>query len=348
MRTSISSYTMSASLRLSVARMQSELARNQTEMTSGRKADIGLSLGAGTGQSVSLRQEQLRLQSITDSNSLTATRLATTQTSLASIRTGAQSLLQTLVSARSGGASTQSVQTQAAGNLAALTDGLNASANGDYIFGGVNTDVAPIAAYGGTPPSAAKTAVDAAFSAAFGVAQTSPAVKSIDGAAMQSFLDTQFGALFQGASWTGDWSSASDQPIRSRISTSELVDTSVSANDPAMRKLAQAYTMVSDLGASGMSPSAYQAVVDSATRLVGDALDRLTTLQANMGVAQNRVTDANERMSVQMTSLKTQLGGLEDVDPYEASTRMSALTTQIQTAYSLTAQLRDLSLLKYL
>ena len=39
---------------------------------------------------------------------------------------------------------------------------------------------------------------------------------------------------------------------------------------------------------------------------------------------------------------------LEAVDPAEASTRISLLLTQIETAYSLTARIQRLSLLNYL
>jgi flagellar hook-associated protein 3 FlgL len=39
---------------------------------------------------------------------------------------------------------------------------------------------------------------------------------------------------------------------------------------------------------------------------------------------------------------------LEGADPYEASTRVSTLMTQIETSYALTARIQQLSLAKYL
>jgi flagellar hook-associated protein 3 FlgL len=36
------------------------------------------------------------------------------------------------------------------------------------------------------------------------------------------------------------------------------------------------------------------------------------------------------------------------VDPFEASTRVAALMTQVETAYAMTARIQNLSLLKYL
>jgi flagellar hook-associated protein 3 FlgL len=150
--------------------------------------------------------------------------------------------------------------------------------------------------------------------------------------------------LFSDPAWKSTWSSASDQNVRSRISTSELIDTSVNVNDQAIRKLVSAYTMVSDLGTANLSQAAFQKVVDKATHLTAEALQGLTTVQANLGDAQQRVSDANSRMSIQSDIIKTHIGALEGVDPYEASSRL----TQIETAYSVTARIQKLTLLNYL
>ena len=92
---------------------------------------------------------------------------------------------------------------------------------------------------------------------------------------------------------------ASDQNVRSRISTSELIDTSANANDAAIRKLASAYTMVADLGTAKLSQGAFQKVVDKATQLAVEAIQGLTMVQASLGNTQQRVTNANSRMTIQ-------------------------------------------------
>lgn len=344
----VSTYSLSTSLRLSVARMQADLARAQKEVASGRVADVGLTLGAQTGRTVSVRSEHTRLQATIDSNALATSRLSVTQQVMTSLRSGAEAFLHGILDARAGGVSARTIQSQAAGALQALTETVNSSVNGEYIFGGLNTDVKPLTDYAGSPPSASKSAVDAAFSTAFGVGQSDPAVASITPASLKTFLDGSFNDLFQGTGWTSTWSAASDKPIRSRISSSELVSTSVTANSPAIQKLAKAYTMIADLGLDKMSDASFQAAVDAAASTVGEALNDITDAQAQAGIAQNRIGAANQRMTIQMSLLMTQVDDLEAADPYEASTRVSALMTQIQTAYSLTAQLQQLSLLKYL
>ncbi len=74
----------------------------------------------------------------------------------------------------------------------------------------------------------------------------------------------------------------------------------------------------------------------------------LANEEARLGIAQERVKNANGRMSIQIDIMTNQIGLLEGVDPYEAQTRVSALTTQVETAYAMTARIQNLSLLKYL
>ncbi|SEC18044.1 flagellar hook-associated protein 3 FlgL [Rhizobiales bacterium GAS191] len=352
----ISTQAITSAMRQSILSMQSDLAQAQKEQATGRVADVGLSLGAQAGQTVSLRGEQAQLQTITDTNALVSTRLSTTVQALTGIQQTAQTFLNNLTTDQTGQTSAAVIQQQAQNGLQALIAGLNTTLGGQYVFSGVNTDVKPIADYFATPPSANKQAVDQAFSTAFGFSQTSASVGNITPAQMQAFLSGPFAQLFQSgpasatppsSNWS-DWSLASTKAISSRISSSELVDTSVSANQPGMQQLAMAYTMVTDLGIQNMSSSTQQVVLQAAANATGVAVQDLTNIQANIGTTQQRISNANSQMSVQMNILTTQDGNLENVDPYQTATRVNNLTTQIETAYQLTAQLQRMSLAKYL
>jgi flagellar hook-associated protein 3 FlgL len=133
-----------------------------------------------------------------------------------------------------------------------------------------------------------------------------------------------------------------------RISTSETITTGAIAGDSAMRKIAMVYTMVSDLGLPQLSEGAYNALVEKATGLLGSAIQGITTTQARLGYSEQAVADAKSRLSIQKDVIDIHIGELEGVDPYEASTRISNLLTQIETAYALTARIQKLSLLDYL
>lgn len=342
----ISSYSISSALRQSVLNAQQNLAIAEQEVSTGTYANVGLQLGESTNQDLSLRSEESMLETITATNGVVSTRLSSTQTILGNLQTNAQNFLNALISS-TGTSSASSLQATAKVDLQSLISGLNTSVSGQYIFGGINSGVQPITDYYASG-SANAAAVDSAFSSTFGFSQSSASVSSITGTQMQSFLNTQFSALFQGSNWTSDWSSASDTAISSQISETQTADTSVSANQSAFQDLAQAYAMVANVGTQNLSADALNAVTSTATALVQKAITGLTSMQVSVGLVQSNVSSATDQMSVQMSILTTQISNLEDVNPYEASTQVTNLQTQIETAYSLTAQLQKLSLVNYL
>jgi len=343
----VSTQSIASMLQQSILQMQSDLATGETEMTTGTYADPGVTLGAGIGESISLQSEAAYLQTITDTNQTVTTRLNTTQNILSSLQSSAQDLLNSLLQGNGSNSNAGSIQALGQSNLQNLISSLNTSLNGDYIFAGTNTSSQPIADYY-APAAPNKAATDAAFLAAFGVPQTSSSVSAITGPTMQNFLNNQFSSLFQGTSWSNNWSSASSQTLTNQISGSQTVNSSVSANNPAFQQLAQAYTMIADLGTQNLNAAAYQAVTATAQTLLSSAIGNLVNLQASVGLTQSNVSSATNQMSAEMNILGTQIGNLDNVNPYEVATRVNNLQTQIQTAYSLTAQLQQLSLVKYL
>lgn len=343
----ISTVSISSSLRQSILKLQSGLAQGQAELATGNHADIGLSLGAETGKSVSLQSENAFLRTVFDANSAVSARLSATQNHLADLQASAQNMLDALLASDGSSTGATALQTAATDGLKSFTSVLNSALNGDQLFAGINTGVAPITNYYGSSASN-KQAVDSIFSAAFGVPQSSAAVSGISGSAMQTFLDTQFSTLFQGANWASDWSTASDQTLTNEVAPNRTENTSVSANQPALQKLAQAYVMVADLGTQNLGQGALQALVSTARTTLTSAISGLTSMQASLGLVQASVSTADAQMSLQMDLLSTQISNLESVNTYEATTRVSELQTQIETSYSLTSQLQQLSLVKFL
>lgn len=346
--TNISTRAISEATHQSRVNLQIKLAAGQKEATTGRLADVGSTLGYLTGRSVSLRQELNRLTTFKDTNSIANTRLDMTQTTLEGIADSAQTFLSTLVVARSTVAGAGVAAADAKAKLITLIGSMNTAADGAHIFAGINTDVKPMQDYFGTPPPPSKQAVDAAFLTAFGVAQGQPGVENITGTDMQTFLDGPFNDLFDTTNWAASWSSASDQNIKTRISSNELIETATNANVEPIRALASVYAMVSDLGLESLGTDAYQVIIDKAVAIAGEAISQLTTLRASLGTGQERIEQANERMALQSGVITEHINALEAVDPFEASANVNALLTQIETAYALTVRLQNLSLIKYL
>ena len=216
------------------------------------------------------------------------------------------------------------------------------------MFGGDNSGVAPMADYFSSTPSAAKTAVDAAFNSAFGCNPTDPAAANISASDMQTFLSGPFAALFTGTNWTSNWSSASSTEVQTQIAPGQTIATSTDANQPGFQQLAQGYAMLAEFGGSSLSTTTQQAVITAATSLINQGATSMTATEAGLGSAQTAVTNASESMSNQLTIIQTQIGNLDDVDSSAVATQLNSLQTQLETAYQLTAQLQKLSLAQYL
>jgi flagellar hook-associated protein 3 FlgL len=346
---SVSSSTLSAILQNTVTRLQAQMSTVSTESSTGLLADIGQTLGANTGQDISMHAQMADLSAISSSNAVVTAQLDTASNALTTLQTSAQSVLSQLIgasSSTSGSTGALGLQQAATAALDSFASTMNSEVGGHYVFGGINSGVAPIAAY--ASGGAAQTAVDNAFQATFGMSISSSSVSTIGGSAMTSFLTNQFAALFTGANWTSAWSSASDTAQTSRIGVNQTVTTSVSANQSAFQDMARALTMVSALGGLNLSSDAYAALIGQAQSVITSANNGLIETGAALGTMGNQVTEADSAITLQQNVLTTGINSEETVNSYEVATQVSNLSTQLQAAYSLTAQIAKLSLVKFL
>jgi flagellar hook-associated protein 3 FlgL len=344
----VSTHALANSLVAPVMQAQSQLTNAMTEESTGQYANLGLQLGDQSGYELSLKEQVGLLQTLTSGNSVVSTSLSTAQSALQAIQSTAQTTLQNLAAWTPGANSGASLQNMGQSALEALIGSTNATSGDQYVFGGINSAVAPMADYYSTPASAAKTAIDEAFQTEFGILPSDPAAGNISASDMQGFLSGPFAALFQSASWSADWSSASSTNTSAGIAPGETATTSTNANQPGFQQLAQAYAMLSEFGGSALSLDAQQAVATAASSLVSQGVDSMITLQAELGSTQSAVTSANSSMSSQLTILQGQIGNLDNVNATATAAEISSLTNQIQMAYELTSRLQELNLAQYL
>lgn len=343
-----STYSMTASLRRSLNLLQTSLARSQKELSTGRHADLASALGSRNSRSFTLVETRSSLEVTISSNNIIASRLDAIQTALGALLDGAQEMRKTVISAQPSEGNAPSLVSKARQALIDLVTKLNSSDASGFLFGGVNSDQTPVKDYFSDPPSPAKTALDAAFDIAFGFPQSSASVSGITPNQIQSFLDGDFDSLFSSQSWKSNWSTASDKVQRSQVSLTLTIDSSVSANEPALQQLAKAYSMLTDLGADQLDQPAYAVVLKSATDTLNGGIASLMKLQARVGVMQNTVENASDVMKIQQDTVAQQLIDLEGINAVEAGSRVQNLLTQIEAAYTLTARISQLSLTKYL
>jgi flagellar hook-associated protein 3 FlgL len=343
----ISSSAIQNAMRLTIRQAQNQMTKATMEATTGVYADIGVSLGGNAAKSVDFSREVDRIASIKASNSIVTARMESSQLGLSKMKDvgdGLVSKLTALQGSKDPGSITVAIQS-ATSALSTMMDTANTMVNGEYLFSGINTDVQPL-----TDKTAATTATIVAQLNTYATG-LGKAVKDLTGAEMTTFITTQVEPMFSQAAWTDPttgWSQASSQNMTSRISNSEVVESSTNANSEGMRYFALASVMTSALFGQNLSSDAMTAVSSKAITYTTKATSGLVTQASQIGLSQERVKKSNDALDAQSNIIKNKLVDLQGVDPYEASTLVKTLETQLETAYTIVSKIQQLSLVNYL
>ena len=335
-------------MRTAMARNQTRMSQTLQEFSTGRHADVGRTLGSRTGAVLDMRHVMGDLTALTGTNAIVSSRLEDAQAALNGVRQLAAGFIDTAISVRQSGSEPALLAADAKSRIGSVFDMLSVTSNGTYIFSGTNSSVAPLDNYLAEPPGPGRSAVIAAFTTEFGFPPDDPQVSTITPAQFTAYLDGPFAALFEDPAWTATFSSATDGVMRDRISHSEEIDSSASVNESGIRKLYFAMALAIDGGVENMSADT-RAVLS--TRLVESsnaAVYDIVRQQSELGMAQERLTQANERISIETQALERRISGAEEVDPYEVAERLGLLMSRIEASYSVTARLQKLSLMNYL
>lgn len=347
--TFVSTHAMQNAVRLAVQRAQAEVTAAQVAVVTERHADIGIALGSKTSRTVSLHRDVARIDSMLSNNALVTQRLTVSQDVLKQMAADAQGMMETMITVN--GSSDAGQLDVARRSIEASLNGFialaNTSSSGEFLFSGVNTDVRPMADYF-APGSPGKAAFDDAFLDRFGFDQADSRTAEITAAEMEDFLDNWVAPLFEGAHWAANWSAASDTNMTSRITSTELVESSTNANTAAFRNFAMAAVVGLELLDMELDGGTRAFLNQRNIQLAGDAIAAIDAERAQLGVAESRVGKANEALAAQKNVAAVYIGDLEGVDPYETAVRMNTLLTQMEASYALTARLQRLSLMNYL
>lgn len=360
-------------MRLTIRQSQNQMVQSAVEASTKMYADVGVALGVDTAKSIDFNREIDRIQAIKDSNSVVNLRLEMSQNGLDAMNSSADDLVAKLTALK--GSQTADTITvtlqQASSAFSQLMDTGNSITNGEYLFSGINTDVAPLTDQSTSAISAMQTNLTAYASsltdATTGLPKTVADLSDTD---MKNFMTMFVEPMFMGdtlpagypvgagtptsgayvtnpPAW-GDWSSASNQNMTSRISNSEVVTSSTNANSDGMRYFAMATVMTQALTNQGLGTSGMLQLSDSAIDYAGRAVTGLTSQQSQLGLSQERVTKSNDALDAQSTILQGKLIDLTGVDPVEATTIVKNMETQLQTSYTIISKIQQLSLVNYL
>lgn len=147
---SISTYGSLQSFLQNINITQNSLNSDQVQISSGRVSDTFDGLNGSVEQFISLTAQVTRMQNYHQGNSVVTSQLQTINTSINQMLQTANSLKSLVVTQLSGTSNSASFVQQVRSSRDAFVGQLNSNYQGSYIFGGTNTNTAPV----NNPPTA--------------------------------------------------------------------------------------------------------------------------------------------------------------------------------------------------
>lgn len=353
---SISTISFNKASTTQIMRIQTELRDVLLESSSGRHADVGLALGRTTGIAVSYRSQETSLDRLLENNQLVAQRLTLMEDTLETVGKTAEAVFGQLVPGLSNPSFLTSARQSASNALDQLVGALNLSVGDQYLFAGTQTDLRPLNDYDEGPSAFVRSEFEAFLKGANRTEATVTAEELAQYFGEDGFVGQdedgspktfRFDAIFEEPIWGERFSNASDEPIRSRISKTETIESSLSANAEPVRRLMAGYAMLG-LASSSMDERALGAISAAAQGRIGAGSTGVTALRADLGQRQARVEAADAATKQQKDIFKAHVAGLEEIDLLEASERVSALRTQLEASLRVSEMIRQINILDYL
>lgn len=351
-----SSFQLNLFSRQNVERTSQALQKAGQEVASGRKADLYGDLGSRAASVMKLRIREADTQTYMQSNNLIANKLQVTVNAMDKLRDTIQSVLETtFFDTAQSGAAASLLQTQARAALDELTGTMNSNFNGEHIFAGLASQTTPLTRWSDTNAATGLSPEDVIT----GIVGSGP-TNSASVSAISAELDTIFASadtgnparnfeetFFNGTKALGGGGVANDR-ITAWVAAGQELEYGVQANDQAIRDTYKGLAMLTAVDSSSMDAETYDAWMAEVSDTLAAGQEGLLQISARTGFNQEVV----EKAQVQLTDLslvqRNMITDYENVDPYEAITRMTNLERQLEATYQVTSRLSGLSILGFL
>lgn len=339
-----------------ISRTSVSLNKASQELSTGRHADMFTALGASATTTLTLRSRLAETDAYLTSNVLLEGRLQVQLQAVNEIRDEVSDLLGTVLAnatSQSTGAGTLQIQARTA--LEAVIAQLNVSFNGEPLFAGTRSGTLPVTLYaepspltGLSPKEVINSIIATPPSSVAEVQSVFAELEAVFSSTSPSTAQNYEGTFYVGTPQL-DGSGAVSKRVSARIEPGLELEYGLQANDKPFRDVIKGLSMLAAVNLSDVSqPDAYGAWMGKISEVLGTASSAMLGLSSEIGFRQQVVETAQRRLQAASMVQKNQIAELENVDPYEAATRVKALETQLRANYEITAQLSTLSLLNYL
>lgn len=313
--------------------IKTDLARLSESLSTGKVTDITTHLGGETARFSGIKYSLTQLAAYGQAASETQQTLANVQIILGQVENirGATAERLLLVSDSS--------------TIAQIDEAAIASKDAfEIIVRALNTKVGDRALLAGADvtgrPLAAASDMLNDLRAAIGVTVDPTAIL----ATIATWFDDPLGG-FATAGYLGDVGTTPEK----RVSETKTVAVDARADDPAIISVLKA-TAISALAHDlpGLDRQTKSTLLQGAGQKLFAASSDLIAVQSRIGFAESRVAQAQAESSAQQTALGIMQNNLVSADPFETASQLQAVQLQLETHFTVTARMSQLSLLRYI
>lgn len=317
-----------------ISKVSQDLARVSQELSSGLNSNLVEASGGDPTRLYSIERE-LRMNEVRQfSVSQAQGRSSVTQAALAQVQNAVSDIGAPLLAAvtMNDQQASQIVATGARNAFSEAVGALNSRFGDRSLFAGAASD---------GPALADPDAILAEISAAVAGATTSTDVLTS--------IDTYFSdpSGFQATAFLGSATDASDV----ELDDGEIVSFAVRADAPEVRDVLSALAIAvigAEGGFVGDSPEARLVLLGEAGRRSISATDQIIMTRGEVGIVEERIDEASVRIEAEESLLQQARSSILARDPFEAAIELSAIETQIQTIFSITGRLSNLTLTNFI
>ena len=352
MRISSMGSTMANSYQIQT--MQSQMNQIAGEIASGRSSTPMGPLGANAALLYQLHAQANQQTTLQTTVTNTLGQLDAVQGAMNSIGTAVQTVATAAINApgTTAGGSTILANT-AQGTMEQVVNLLNTQYQGKSLFSGDATDVAAMQSPNATggPAATMNSVLAAAVSAKGGPLSASDINNLINGtngiASVFTDTNTNPAMNYTGAFYTG---STDNKPSTVLVGTGQTTQYNTAANQPAFRDLMQGLSMLGLLNApsSQLDDSAKAELQNQGSAMISQAQNELTMQQGVLGVTQANLQHVADDQQSAASATQAQILNFEQANVTADSTMLTALQTQLQASFDITAKISQLSLASYL
>jgi flagellar hook-associated protein 3 FlgL len=338
--TTTSTLGQSNLIRTQIANLQTQINTLQQQATSGLKASVYGGLGTQASLDIDLRNQGAHIDTFQTNITFLQTRSQVVDQNLNAIVATGQHLFDLTVSSGTTDQGRQQIINEANSVVTEVTQQLQVNVDGRFLFGGVNTGAQPMV-NDQTLLANVKTAINTALTAAPPPANVPAAIS----AAVDSVFATPTNFYVGGPN-----------VAPTEVDDGLKLNLGITGDNQAfIDTLKGAYTIAAlsmPVNAPATLPqldrATFDQVVQTAAGNMFGGISEVQDLISQNGSNQTELKNISQQHEQTQTLLQSQVDNIETVNLADVSTRLTALTTQLQASYSLTGQLKNLSLVNFL